>query len=617
VADAKATDASPVAADVGSDRFGRTWVLGIAIAVGIIYVATAARDIVVGDTGDFLTAAATLGVAHPPGYPLLVLLGHLFSWLPVGPLPFRINLIAVASGAATVALVFSTARRLGTGRWAALIAALTLAFNPLFWEWSLAIEAFALNNFLAALLIYFLVRWEREPERTVFLPAAAACAGLGAANHLTVVFLVPFVVVVMWRLRAHITARVLVACVASVAIGLLPYLFIPWAAARNPFLNWGSVSSAAGLLRHFLRSDYGTGSLVAAGSSPGSPLERLAGFSASFTIIEAGLLLAGVVEAYRRARWYLLGCVLSVAVAGPAFVAYANMDVSNAPLLWALRRFFLLPHVILAPLAAFGVLALARMISPRIPVTRWPHVERTLVVVALAIVLATAARHYSTIDQSKNRLAHTFAQDILKTLEPNAVLLALGDEVAFPVAYVQAVEKERPDVTLVMLGLFRSYAWYLSQLRRRDPALVIPFDHYDPSNPAATLRALVDANPQRSFATVGALTDNSLSNAYWLYRRGLVEQIEPMSTDVGLDAAAQENERLANLYRLPDPSKIRRKTFEISILAKYARGPVSMAKQFELAHLDRQAEVWYRRALAINPEDADVRQALEQLRPSR
>jgi hypothetical protein len=97
----------------------------------------------------------------------------------------------------------------------------------------------------------------------------------------------------------------------------------------------------------------------------------------------------------------------------------------------------------------------------------------------------------------------------------------------------------------------------------------------------------------------------------------LVEQIEPMSKDIGLDVAAQENERLANLYRLPDPSKVRRKTFEISILAKYERGPASMAKQFELARLDRQAEVWYRRALAIDPDDVEIRQALDKLRPSR
>jgi hypothetical protein len=98
-----------------------------------------------------------------------------------------------------------------------------------------------------------------------------------------------------------------------------------------------------------------------------------------------------------------------------------------------------------------------------------------------------------------------------------------------------------------------------------------------------------------------------------LYRRGVVEQVEPMSTDVGLDAAAQDNERLLHAYRLPDPATVRRNTFEISLLDKYERAPASIGDQFGLAHLDRQAEVWYRRALEIDPLDANVREKLAKL----
>jgi hypothetical protein len=86
-----------------------------------------------------------------------------------------------------------------------------------------------------------------------------------------------------------------------------------------------------------------------------------------------------------------------------------------------------------------------------------------------------------------------------------------------------------------------------------------------------------------------------------------------MTKDVGLDAAAQENERLLQMYRLPDPSTVRQNTFEIAILAKYAAGPASMGDQFALAHLDRQAQAWYGRALAINPNADGIRQAMAKL----
>lgn len=586
---------------------------GVGLLAGSVYTATAARDVVVGDSGEFLAAAATLGVAHPSGYPLLVLLGHAFSWLPFGGLAFRINLIAVVCGAATVALIFSIARRLGAGSLPAAIAAITLAFNPLFWEWSLAIEAFPLNNLLAAALIYCLVRWEGEPARKGFLAGAALCAGLGAANHLTIVFLIPFVLVVIWRRRAYIGIGTFASCIAAITLGLLPYLYIPWAASRNPFVNWGSISSGPDLLRHFLRSDYGTGRLVAAGAASGSPLERLISLGASFTLLEATLVVLGALEAYRRRAWYFWGCVLSFAIAGPAFAAYANIDVSNAPLLWALRRFFLLPHVILAPLAGLGATALVNVVASRVAAEKQRSVDVAVAACVFALIGATTALHYDAIDQRRNHVARVFAEDVLTTLRPNSVLLGLGDEVVFPVAYMKAAERQRPDVTLVMLGLLRSFAWYIAQLRTRDPSLVIPFDRYDPSNPAATLRALVEANPGRPFALVGAATDTSLTGVYWLYRRGLVEEIEPMSTDIGLDAAAEENDRLLKIYRIPDPSQIRRNTFEIAILSKYVKGPAAMGDQFALAHLDRQTEAWYRRALAIDPDAVDVRRALEKL----
>jgi 4-amino-4-deoxy-L-arabinose transferase-like glycosyltransferase len=601
---AKTPAASPIEEPVPDERIA----LVVGAIAGALYTATAARDVVVGDSGEFLAAAATLGVAHPPGYPLLVLLGHAFSWLPLGPLAFRINLLAAVCGALTVGFVCATALRLGASRTAAVVAALALAFNPLFWEWSLAIEAFPLNNLIAAALVYCLVRWHARPDASKFLVAAAVLGGLGAANHLTIVFLVPFVAVVMWRRRTSIRVTTVLACAGAVLLGLIPYLYIPWAAARDPFINWGSISSASGLVRHFLRSDYGTGRLVAADGSPGDPFERLVALAASFTLLEGGLVLVGFMRAWRSLRWYFWGCSLSAFLAGPAFAAYANVDLGNPVALWVLRRFFLLPHVLLAPLAGFGYATAAGVIASRIHERR-RQADVALASLALALIAVPAALRYSAIDQHDNHVARHFAEDVLRSAPPRSVILGNGDEIALPVSYLQAVENQRPDVTLVALGLFKG-PWYVAQLRRRDTALVIPFTQYDPSSPQATLRAFVEANPGRTFELVGPLTDSSLGASHFLYRRGVVEEIEPMARDVSLEEAGRENGRLMGSYRPPDASKIRRETFEISYLEKYARAAAAMGDQYTTQHLDTQAEAWYRRALAIDPEAADVQAAL-------
>src|SRR5207302_6507196 len=121
-------------------------------AAGILYFLTDGRDIVVGDSPELITAAVTLGVAHAPGYPLFTMLGHLFSLLPLGPIPFRVNLLSVGCDALTIGVIYFSALRLTRSQLAAAAAALLLAVSPTFWEWSLPADGFPLIKLLSAVL---------------------------------------------------------------------------------------------------------------------------------------------------------------------------------------------------------------------------------------------------------------------------------------------------------------------------------------------------------------------------------------------------------------------------------------------------------------------------------
>src|SRR2546430_1142207 len=171
----------------------KSWIsaIGVIAAAGILYFLTAARDIVVGDSPELIMAAVKLGVAHAPGYPLFTMLGHLFSLLPLGPIPFRVNLLSVACDALAIGIIYLSALGLTRSQLAAAVAALLLAVNPTFWEWSLAAEVFPLNNLLAAALILLLVVWHEQPERSGLLIAAFFVAGLALTNHQTIVLLAP------------------------------------------------------------------------------------------------------------------------------------------------------------------------------------------------------------------------------------------------------------------------------------------------------------------------------------------------------------------------------------------------------------------------------------------
>ena len=63
----------------------------VALALLPVYLSTMSRTVGQADTFEFQVVAPQLGIAHPTGYPLYLLLGKLFSLLPFGSVAWRIN----------------------------------------------------------------------------------------------------------------------------------------------------------------------------------------------------------------------------------------------------------------------------------------------------------------------------------------------------------------------------------------------------------------------------------------------------------------------------------------------------------------------------------------------
>ena len=137
--------------------------LGVFLIFLALYTATLMPDILPEDSGEFQLVAATAGLAHPPGRPLYTMLGWLFARLPLGPsLAWRVNLFSAVTAAATVAVVFRTARRLSGSVWGGLAAALTLGSTTTFWATATKASIRPLTAFFASLCVYALVEHRRQ-----------------------------------------------------------------------------------------------------------------------------------------------------------------------------------------------------------------------------------------------------------------------------------------------------------------------------------------------------------------------------------------------------------------------------------------------------------------------
>src|SRR6185369_9118757 len=76
----------------------------------VLYVCTLAPTVTLVDSGELIVAARSLGVAHPPGFPLYVLLAHLATVFPLGSIAARVNFAsalfaALASGLVTLVVI--------------------------------------------------------------------------------------------------------------------------------------------------------------------------------------------------------------------------------------------------------------------------------------------------------------------------------------------------------------------------------------------------------------------------------------------------------------------------------------------------------------------------------
>ena len=166
------------------------------------------------DAGEFITAAKVLGIPHPPGTPLFVLLGHVWAGVVrIGAYAWRMNLMSACFSASGAGCLFLVAHRvlLGEAGWlrtgGAAAAALLSAFPFTHWQNSNETEVYAVATFSIAAVAWLIVRWRDlrgTPRAPHLLLLIVYVAALSIGNHLLALLVGPAVSLFMLHtLRAQ------------------------------------------------------------------------------------------------------------------------------------------------------------------------------------------------------------------------------------------------------------------------------------------------------------------------------------------------------------------------------------------------------------------------------
>jgi tetratricopeptide (TPR) repeat protein len=439
------------------------WILavGVGFLTFLTYAATLAPTVVGGDSGELITAAVTLGVPHPSGYPLYCLLGRLFAWLvPFGSPAFRINLFsgitgAVAVGLLTYLVVTAGARLAGSRKPLFLAAAgastgLLWAWSKNFWSQAVIAEVYTLHVCFVMGYLICLFNWSEQREEK-WLYRSALLLGFSMTNHqLTFLMLPPLAfqgIVTVWGKPAGKWLSAGLKTLALFAAPLVIYLYLPIRAFMDAPYDWAKATNLQAFIEHVTRKQYQGLGLK----------ENLSGLVNAKRFLNPALLLsytehlrleyswlwlasvAGLIPLLRRPRLALP--LIFIWVMGSFFI-WSNIRVSEHSH-YLFDVFLLAGEPALLALVGVGLL----WVLERIGRTRRGMIA--MAAILSLIPIGTASAHLHKVDRRGDYIVYDIYRHMLDSLPKNAVYFAFGDTNTSALLYLKLVEKKRPDVTVV------------------------------------------------------------------------------------------------------------------------------------------------------------------------
>ena len=497
-----------------------------AVFVFVLYLLTLSPSTAMWDTSEYISAAYVLGLPHPPGNPLFVLIGRLFAVLPLGSLSVavKINMLAALTSAIAAGMWFLVAERVLVSwlpeRWQRIAggALATLVGATAFTVWNQSVvneKVYTVSLMGLAIVSWLTVRWCDDPDgpaadRTLVL--IAYLLGLGNANHMMGLLAAPAVVVAVLVRRPDTLVRwkLLLALIAVFILGNTPFLTQPIRALHHPPIDEGEPTTWSAFWYNFNRGQYGKPSVFDRQAPFTGQLGmywmyfkwqwlRDAGEQYGFwqSLMAVAYMALGLLGGWvhwkrdRKSFWYLGTFMFTLTL---LLIWYLNFKYGysqcaamgnppGVPCEVRDRDYFFIASfsawgvwVALGLVWVWGYLA-ALVGSEGVKRGREYFTIATrngwlAVSPMLLIAFVPLAMNWTAASRAGQTDTRDFAHDLLNSVEPYGILVTVGDNDTFPLWYAQEVEGIRKDVVVANTSLLNT-DWYVRQLIERP---VYPYD---------------------------------------------------------------------------------------------------------------------------------------------
>ncbi|MFC1725762.1 protein O-mannosyl-transferase family [candidate division KSB1 bacterium] len=476
----------------------------------IVYFDTVAPTLSFWDCGEFIACSYTMGIPHPPGAPIYLLIGKFFSVLPIpGDIAFKVNLVSALSSIFTVLLLYLTIVRLVKKWWqeesfivyfSACLGALSFTFSDTFWFNAVEAEVYAVSMFLTALVLYLAILWMDNHEdyhasRFLIFIVYLFCLAVGV--HLLSVLVIPSILLLILFTNRKVLFNLNLWAIVPVLIllGISAYLILYIRSGMNPFFDENNPETLGNLWKYLNREQYGEQSLflsifdrvapfweyqikkmylryfawnfIGEGTIPG--IDRGAAEVLSFRGLYGLpflLGLFGVVHHFKRDWKRALAILTMFIITGVAITIYLNQPDPQPRERDYVYIGSFYAYAIWIGIGMQAIFEMVRSVFSNMKDLLKPALITTGALVFIFVPFNMARINYESQDRSGNYVAWDHSYNILQNCEENAILITNGDNDTFPIWYLQTVEGIRTDIKIVNLSLLNTN-WYIQQLKHQ------------------------------------------------------------------------------------------------------------------------------------------------------
>ncbi len=472
------------------------------LVVFIVYIFTLAPSVVQIDSGELAAVQATLGIAHPTGYPLFTILGYLFSLI---PLPFtkifQLNLLAAIYCGAGIAVFVYTAKlvldnlesfsslKVNTTKKiknrkkseedkinhitpyltetikyiTAIAGGLCLAFSETYWLQSTSVEVYSLHIFLMNIIILYLVKAflyvEKEDDKTnlkLWLIFSAFLA-LGFTNHMTTLLIIPGAVYLFLSKNKFDTAsikKLFLMLIVFFPVLFLIYSYLPIRALQNPVLNWGNPIDFERILRHVTGKQYQVWLFASTESAKLQLIHFIETMPGQFSV-NLFLFIIGIFASYTYAKKFFIFIIISFSFT----VLYSiNYDIHD------IDPYFLLAYAMTGYFVVFGLLKLFSL--------RKRKFLPAIFAIIIVLISIQLYMNFKKVNQNGIYTYEDYTRSILNSVSPGSIIFSYQwDYFVSASYYFRYVENYRKDVAVVDKEILRR-SWYYDQLNKNYPYLL-------------------------------------------------------------------------------------------------------------------------------------------------